>query len=821
MASSTKAPQAAPVITRLSYDAPPGGYSSFLSGTGKYFAGGGQHTPDNARVLEALAVDPSSATLELALADEGYGSVSTISTMFWVAEAFTVIVLLLVIPIVCFMYPKRKKWVLLFLGLTTGLFLCLGGLLLLLMAMFGTRSNMVRTLDTELPQTYSWLFQNFLAYVLRTSNELIHTEAALNASAATDIQNRILGETAETQAAISLVQGNISKFDEKFDVYENVQSTVATWFLLPTGVLALVITITLIVCFAGFYGFARANSGKQTLLGPVFLVTGVLLLSYNLIALPYLIYLLPWCTLGQGNVCGPYEDRKYGVLDDGIQKLWPTQSRAEPYNRLVPSIVLEKCDKPGKSVLDLAPVDKTKKSDWNIEYAVPPPQKAPDPAAAANASAPAVGDCSVVENMITAGMTALCPLFVDDLVGYWAAHFYAVFVAFVAAVLCFIMAIKFMASTKKQKRKRKRGRYDEEDGDDFEKFDDAYPPGDISHYDYSIHDYSRHETPEDGSSRRGKKIAQGFWGPYEVDDDGAADGAEESPRSRRRKRKKRRGYWDDDDGEGELEESTKRRRRRRGFWDDGDDDLTSPLVNSMYVSSVEGRRPKSRRRRRKRKKKRRKKRKKGRKGRKRRRKRKKSKRKRKRPAASPTSPKQPPPQLPKSPTKESIAKVPPPPPTEPKPPAPQPPAEPRIISKTSISSQTRVVPVPVPIPIPIPVHNKSAPSRSTIILSSRERKAPSPPSQSSSSLPPLPSMMYPPLPPPIYPIVPPSPYPFLLQQNAYMPGRTGIPGMMGAVPQPMASRYPSPYPIRYPGVSPYSAYPWSYAAASYPRGSRP
>ncbi|XP_064457086.1 uncharacterized protein LOC135367918 [Ornithodoros turicata] len=451
--SSTPAVPSRSAITRLTFDVSPGGYSPFLSNTGKSIVEKVTLLPENARILEVLATDPSLATLEVALEDEGNAKVSHMTQTLWVAEAFSLIVLILGTVIVCCVQRKLSNWMGLFLGLATFLFICLSGLLMLLISMFGTRSNMVRTLEAELPQTYSWIFETLLAYVVRTSRELIHEETAHNQASAKDIEKRVLDEMGRTESAINLVRGNLSVFDERFDVYETVKSTIESSLLIPSAILAIVVTVAVIVCFAGLYNIGSVKAGRRTMLGPAFLVAGVLLLVYNLLAFPFLIHLFPSCVLGQGCVCGPYEAGTYALLDDGIEKLWPTASREAPYGRLVPSVVLQQCEKPGKSVVDLVPAKK-KKSDWHYAAARAEYQKA----TSSNASGTTIGDCSVVQNIITAGMTALCPMFVDDLLGYWASHLFAVVIAFIAAILCFIMAAKFMVTPKKRRRKKKERR---------------------------------------------------------------------------------------------------------------------------------------------------------------------------------------------------------------------------------------------------------------------------------------------------------------------------------------------------------------------------
>ncbi|XP_064459168.1 uncharacterized protein LOC135369515 [Ornithodoros turicata] len=449
---ATNAVPAGSNITLLTFDVSPGGYSPFLCRLGKSIVNMVAHAPKDARLLEALAAEPSAAVLDEALQDDGQSTQSA-SLIIWILFILALALLLLGPPGAWYlsqMLPVAATTT--FIVLAVGFIFCQGALLMLIISIFGTRSNMARTLKEEMPDTYSWIFETLSSYVVRTSRDMIRSEVAADPGNESLIQERILADMTDTQASLNLIRANLSHFDEKFHVFADVKSSVDINMLAVIPLVPAVL-VSVAACFFGCVVLGNTKRKRNMhreiavmKIAVLFVTAGVFLLIYSTSALPFLASLIPECILGHSYICRPFYTGDYAVLDDGMQRLWPTDSRREPYSRLVPSEVIRKCGEPGISVLQL-PQHGTSGTD-----------SAGTKRASSNATDYPIGNCVVVNNVITSGMTTLCAMFVDDLLGHWVAHAVAVVVCFLAAIFAFLLAAILLGQRTKRKRRTKYGR---------------------------------------------------------------------------------------------------------------------------------------------------------------------------------------------------------------------------------------------------------------------------------------------------------------------------------------------------------------------------
>ncbi|KAL3226704.1 hypothetical protein MRX96_048925 [Rhipicephalus microplus] len=390
-----------PVLVQLDIDSIDGGTSPWFSGMGRMFMTMVTTDPENANLFGQLASDGSMGTL-ISYLDMEQAMVSFIALLCYIVLGLTLLSLFVVLPVAAFALRRHTAGVGLVQCLMCGLVLvgCCFVQLICLMSMIRTWYAMKDALGEKAPEAYEWTFEQLHNYTQLTVTML---------KAAKDPDLNLDKSLTAATNSIRWFKGNITAWANSFSAFDSLQGmTTGLLPFLQMGVLglgmAMAVSSALLGCVAWNRRKRNLEQGKKS---PIFLATiivasAVLLLVHLIIALPMIARWLPLCVMTNTYLCAPYRDSSYVVLDDAIARLWPLNSRPEPFCRLVPSKLAVNCSTKGKTPIKSLPAcpsnaakKKTLEVPWEdavVEVQVlRPPQ--PKAAAAPVAKAKVKGDC--------------------------------------------------------------------------------------------------------------------------------------------------------------------------------------------------------------------------------------------------------------------------------------------------------------------------------------------------------------------------------------------------------------------------------------------
>ncbi|KAK8767305.1 hypothetical protein V5799_005910 [Amblyomma americanum] len=449
-----------------------GGSSPWFNTKGRSTVAGLTSTPENADLFTELARDGTIGALVTYL-DTEQPSVSTIALICYIVLGMVLLELFVLLPLSALGLRRYTGGV----GLIPWLFCelvllaCAGVQLVCLLSMISTWYGMNDGLVTKWPEAYTWTFGLLRNYTKLTVQLLKEAK-----DPTPDIDNALT----LTTSGINWLQGNMSAWDNNFGAYAALQHMVTgPMSLLQMGALGLALAVAVAAALLACGAWNRRSrnlekGGKSPVfVGFVLLAGAVLLLTHLGVALPMIARLLPVCVLADTYFCGPYRAGSYGILNDGVARVWPLAHRPEPFCRLVPSALLAKCSTkdttPIKSLAECPKKDAKKKALAFAHDAVAnqvlllqppppqppppqppppqppqPPQPAPDTPAAPKGKKP-IGDCFYPYKIIDTDMTAACPLFTDDLVGHWMAIVLSVGFGVLSSLAAGAIAVIFLA----------------------------------------------------------------------------------------------------------------------------------------------------------------------------------------------------------------------------------------------------------------------------------------------------------------------------------------------------------------------------------------
>ncbi|KAG0413058.1 hypothetical protein HPB47_009823 [Ixodes persulcatus] len=352
-ALTTAAPSSA-AITQLTFDAPKGGNSPWMSDRGRGFVAELSSAPSDALLLEELYREPSFSTLNTHF-DDKQPNVGKVTLFLWIIEGLVVLTSLIVIPLCAcgFLQSEGGSGSLIaFVAADALLIFCAVGHMLCLLSQVGTRSGMMSCLKDYAVEAYEWIFQTLTVYVSYTSRDIVRGLGP-NPPQAKKLQ--LEQEQNQTLDELGYLRGNVSDWEERYGAYAGLSNMISMYLLLPMVVLAFaiaVVTCAALVSCACWRSRQDTKSGSlldrpQTLPG-LLLLGATLLLLHMAVGLPMLTYLLPLSVLSETYVCSPYRDSDYRVLDDATERLWSNETRVDPYCRLSPGVVMDKCRVKGR-----------------------------------------------------------------------------------------------------------------------------------------------------------------------------------------------------------------------------------------------------------------------------------------------------------------------------------------------------------------------------------------------------------------------------------------------------------------------------------------
>lgn len=184
-----------------------------------------------------------------------------------------------------------------------------------------------------------------------------------------------------------------------------------------------------------------------------------MLLAHLVVALPMIARWLPVCVLADTYLCAPYRRGSFVVIDDGVDRLWPRSTRPDPFCRLVPSTLAAKCDTKSKTSIKALPAcpTKTGKKTLDMPEHITGEKKllqqhAPQPNLAVRSAGndKTIGDCFYPYKIVDTDITAMCPLFTDDLVAHWMALVVSVVFGLLGALASGALAIIYLGTGKKK-----------------------------------------------------------------------------------------------------------------------------------------------------------------------------------------------------------------------------------------------------------------------------------------------------------------------------------------------------------------------------------
>ncbi|KAK8784835.1 hypothetical protein V5799_008800 [Amblyomma americanum] len=199
---------------------------------------------------------------------------------------------------------------------------------------------------------------------LRRSQQALFDKMARTVEASTVEYRRELSEllsdlsfvtdASDNGAVLSSVE-SIDRLQKSVDEYENNKGTFAAlakdahndffWINILLLVCLIVLVITLLMGVAIHDKTAKPpkRSKLSHIIGFLFVITAFLFAIFVIIAIFDTMYLTTVNALGHCYFCDPYINEKYYVLDDALERLWPSNNRSLFLSKITPSKVMRNC----------------------------------------------------------------------------------------------------------------------------------------------------------------------------------------------------------------------------------------------------------------------------------------------------------------------------------------------------------------------------------------------------------------------------------------------------------------------------------------------
>ncbi|KAK8759126.1 hypothetical protein V5799_003251 [Amblyomma americanum] len=436
-----------PVLVQLDMDYTEGGASPWFSTKGRAVVASLTSKPENAELFRELARDGTMGAL-VSYLDTEQPSASNVIQLCYILTALVLFTLFLLLPLAEFKLRHYTSAVGLIWWMICEMLLIVSASAQLhcLLNMISTWYGMDDGLNTKAPQAYEWTFELLRNYTQLTIQLL---------KEANDPDKNLDKALTTTTKGIKSLQADLSAWEGRFAGYASLkQMLTGPLAMVQMGLLGLAVAIAVpSALMAGGAWFCRERNLEKGDRSPVFvavLVTAgaVLLLTHLAVVLPMIARWLPICVLAETYVCRPYRDGSFAVLDDGVATVWPPTRRPEPFCRLVPSTLFAKCsakEKTGIKALPTCSEKSGKKAPAIPDTAAHVLQEAQSDSAAASKTETSLGDCFYPYKIIDTDLKSVCPLFTDDLLGYWMAMVLSAAFGMAGALAAIAIAVIFMA----------------------------------------------------------------------------------------------------------------------------------------------------------------------------------------------------------------------------------------------------------------------------------------------------------------------------------------------------------------------------------------
>lgn len=466
MAKPVPAKQAPPVLEALDLDYTEGGSSPWFIGKGHALVSTVSGPPESADVFTALAREGSMSTL-IDFMDTAQPTVSQVALFCYIILGVVLLTLFVLLPMAVLGLRRRmhgvgsKTWI----AITVIFLICAGVQVVCLLTMVSTRSAMQDTLSEKAPHAYEWTFELLENYTKLT---LLQLKKGMpdKATALDKVDN-------STRAGIKWLRDNVTQWEDEFTAYEALQQmTVGLLSLFQIGLLGLALIVSvaaaLYACSAWKKRQKALKKGRRSpvFVGIVLIVGAVLLFAHLAVVLPMIARWLPVCVLFDTYLCAPYSSGDFGILDDGVEEVWPPDNRPDPFCRLVPSRLSTQCTTEGTTGIGELPACPGHKQPhmrsivrypkkYNVLLQRYPPQLQAIQMQRAGGTN-VIGDCFFPFRVVDTDMTLACPLFTDELVGHYMALVISAIFGLLSAVAAAAIATIFLAIGKKKKKAKKK-----------------------------------------------------------------------------------------------------------------------------------------------------------------------------------------------------------------------------------------------------------------------------------------------------------------------------------------------------------------------------
>lgn len=446
------APSKKPVLVQLDMDFTDGGASPWFNAKGRSVVASLTSKPEDAELFNELARDGTMGAL-ISYLDTEQSSVSNVVQLCYILTVLVLFTLFLLLPLGVSKLSKYTSGVgiipwliyeLILVGAASGQLHCL-------LCMISTWYGMDDGLSAKAPQAYRWTFELLRNYTQLTIQLL---------KEAKDPDKNLDKTLRTTTNGIKSLQANLSAWEDRYTGYASLKHMLTgPLAVFQMGLLGLAVAISVSSALvAGGTWFRRARNLEKEGSGPVYVATfvtggAILLLTHLAIVLPMIARWLPVCVLAETYLCRPYRDGSFGVLDDGVANVWPLATRPEPFCRLVPSTLFAKCSAKGKAGIKALPACLEKSGKKALEFTGTAAQLLQQPhtddSVASKTNVP-LGDCFYPYKVIDTDLKSVCPLFTDDLLGYWMAMVLSAIFGIVNALAATAIALIFWATRPKK-----------------------------------------------------------------------------------------------------------------------------------------------------------------------------------------------------------------------------------------------------------------------------------------------------------------------------------------------------------------------------------
>ncbi|XP_065293499.1 uncharacterized protein [Dermacentor albipictus] len=175
-----------------------------------------------------------------------------------------------------------------------------------------------------------------------------------------------VAEASDDSTVLASIE-SIDRLQKSVDEYEKSKGTFGTlyrearddffWLNIFLLVCLIALTITLLMGVAVHDRTVKPQrrSNLSHVIGFLFVTTAFLFGMFVVISIFTTMYLTIVSTLGYCYLCESYMDERYSVLDDALERLWPSSNRSSLLSKITPSKIMGNCQNDSISSIILSP----------------------------------------------------------------------------------------------------------------------------------------------------------------------------------------------------------------------------------------------------------------------------------------------------------------------------------------------------------------------------------------------------------------------------------------------------------------------------------